>query len=278
MRGLRSYDGSKDCLLNHLVQTAKFEFVFAWELLPHYSAMVTSNMTVTFYGFWCARHYLELPGGRMPGVHRIAQLPAWGAARSLIHAGVLGAQGGPADHVAAGWLAGRAAGHAEDRPRSGHFPGGVLITLHDPDYSRFFSCCSVKHVIADGLMLSFKLSRVHFEHPWQAPGDAAVVYAPRFAERLLIPKVTLRKALLQYCGGGLEPRDLAILEGALGDEGLDCLLFLLKRSDIGPKASNATANTHCQSPPTACISTPCRCSSGLRCGLALSSVSISFKK
>ena len=51
---VRSYDGSEDCLL---VQTAKF--VFAWELLLHDSAMVTSNMKVTLYGFWCARHYLE---------------------------------------------------------------------------------------------------------------------------------------------------------------------------------------------------------------------------
>ena len=120
-------------------------------------------------------------------------------------------------------------GHGRDMFQEAWFN---LITLHDPDYSRFFSCCSGKHVIADGLMLSFKLSRAHFEHPWQAPGKAAVVYAPSFAERLLMPKVALRKALLQYCGGALEPRELATLEGALGDEGLDCLLFLLERPDI----------------------------------------------
>ena len=35
------------------------KFAVAWELLFHYSARLASSMKTTFYGFWCAGHFLE---------------------------------------------------------------------------------------------------------------------------------------------------------------------------------------------------------------------------
>ena len=49
---VRGYDGSEDCLL---LQTCSY--VFTWEFLMRYSAAVTSNEKVTFYGFWYACPY-----------------------------------------------------------------------------------------------------------------------------------------------------------------------------------------------------------------------------
>ena len=122
---VRGYDGSEDCVL---LQTAKFAVV--WELLLHYSARLASNMKTTFYGFWCDRHFLEpawwAHAGCTSSRPAASVAHARGAARSIIRAGVLSAQGGPAAHLAAGWRAGRAAGHNEDLPRSGHVPGRVV--------------------------------------------------------------------------------------------------------------------------------------------------------
>ena len=136
-------------------------------------------------------------------------------------------------------------GHGRDMFQDAWFN---LITLQDPDYSRFFSCCSGKNVIADGVMVGFKLSKVYFEHPWQAPDNAAVVDAPRFAERLLIPKLALRKALLSFCGKGLERRDLAALKRCLREKGLECMLLMLEDPDVDG-SERSYANAQVRPPP-----------------------------
>ena len=103
-------------------------------------------------------------------------------------------------------------------------------------------------MIADGLMLGFKLSKAYFEHLWQAPGDAAIVDAPRFAERLLIPELALRKALLSFCSEGLERRELAALKRCLREKGLECMLLMLEDPDVDG-SERSYANAKVRPPP-----------------------------
>ena len=117
-------------------------------------------------------------------------------------------------------------------------------------------------------MLSFKLKRAHMERPWAASAEAAVVEAPRFADRLFIRDPALRKALLSFCGGrpppqkpaadsGLERAGLLALGGQLRRYELHCLLPMLKRPEVDSGRSHANARV-CLSPHSALPLLPCR--------------------
>ena len=246
-----------------MVQTTNH--IFTWELLMQYSARVTSNQKVTFYGFWCAAtsqacllgacrlfsNFCQLPTWLIPGVRRgcLHVLACWARRWDLLRTYGLA-------NVPTALLLGLATGHARDIFQEGWYN---LITLQNLDYSKGSSCCSGKYAISDGLMLSFKLKQAYLECPWQPAEDAAVVEGTRFRDRLLIPAPALRKDLQSFCGrappphkraagSGLEPRELRALTGRLREAGLQCLLFMLKDPKVDSSGRSYANAQVCLSP------------------------------
>jgi len=149
-------------------------------------------------------------------------------------------------------------GHVRDLFQEAWFN---LITLQQPDYETAFSCCSGRYIVADGIMMSYKLAKAHLTYPWAAPVGAPKVVGSRFGERLLIPQKALRTQLLSFCGGvrpprkfesgsGLPRHELRDLKRQLRTQGLEFLLHLLdghvaveERCYVRPKVCALLAGT-----------------------------------
>ena len=101
-----------------------------------------------------------------------------------------------------------------------------FIRLQVLDFRAAFSCCGGSYVIADGMMLGYKLSKSFLERRWAPHADAPLVAAPPFSERLLIREVQLRRSLLSFCGGAPPPRKFARNSG-LTEEQLEELMLRL---------------------------------------------------
>lgn len=101
-----------------------------------------------------------------------------------------------------------------------------FIRLQILDFRAAFSCCGGSYIIADGMMLGYKLSKSFLERRWAPHADAPLVAAPPFSERLLIREVQLRRSLLSFCGGAPPPRKFA-RDSGLTEEQLEELMLRL---------------------------------------------------